>query len=145
MRNYWKTHNFHELSAGLIDTFIEYTRRLPDPQTDIAIAHLGGAISRVPSDATAYVARDAEFAVNIHGRWADPPKDEECIGWVRDLFDATATYASSGAYVNFMTQEEGDRVRQAYGPNYDRLVELKNKYDPTNLFRLNQNIRPTRR
>jgi FAD/FMN-containing dehydrogenase len=142
LRNYWKSHYFKEVSDGLINVLLEYARKIPDPNTEIAFAQLGGAISRVPADATAYVARDAEFTVNVHGRWEDPAKDAECIGWARDLFRAAAPFASSGAYVNFMTQEEGDRIRSAYGHNYDRLVKLKNKYDPNNLFRLNQNIRP---
>jgi hypothetical protein len=142
LRNYWKSHYFKEVSDGLIDVLIEYARKIPDPNTEIAFAQLGGAISRVPADATAYAARDAEFTINVHGRWQDAGKDAECIGWARELFRAAAPFASSGAYVNFMTQEEGDRVRAAYGRNYDRLVNLKSKYDPSNLFKVNQNIRP---
>src|SRR5919197_137821 len=145
MRNYWKSHDFREISDGLIDVFVEHARRIPDPQTEIAFAQLGGAVSRVPHEATAYTHRDAQFVLNVHGRWAEPAKDAECIGWARELFKAAAPFATGGVYVNFMTQEEGDRVRAAYGANYDRLVELKNRYDPTNLFRLNQNIRPSAR
>jgi len=142
LRNYWKSHYFKEVSDGLIDVLIEYAGKIPDPNTEIAFAQLGGAISRVPADATAYAARDAQFTINVHGRWQDAAKDAECIGWARDLFRAAGPFASSGAYVNFLTQEEGDRVSAAYGRNYDRLVKLKNTYDPRNLFRLNQNIRP---
>jgi FAD/FMN-containing dehydrogenase len=80
--------------------------------------------------------------MNVHGRWPDAARDQACIGWARELFAAAAPFATGGAYVNFMTQEEGDRVRAAYGSNYDRLVELKKKYDPANLFCMNQNIRP---
>lgn len=143
MRNYWKSHDFRELSDGLIDVLVEHARRIPDPQTEIAFAQLGGAVSRVPIEASAYTHRDAQFVVNVHGRWADPAKDTECIGWARGLFQAAAPFATGGVYVNFLTQDEPDRVRAAYGSNYDRLVALKNKYDPTNLFRVNQNIRPT--
>jgi FAD/FMN-containing dehydrogenase len=142
MRNYWKSHYFKEVSDGLIDVLVKYAQKIPDPNTEIAFAQLGGAISRVPVDATAYAARDAEFTINVHGRWQDAAKDAECIGWARELFRDAAPFASSGAYVNFLTQEEGDRVRAAYGRNYDRLVRLKNKYDPGNMFRMNQNIRP---
>jgi len=142
MRNYWKTHDFVELSDGLIDVLLEYAKRIPDPQTEIACANLGGAVSRVPARATAYTHRDAEFVLNVHGRWEDPAKDSECIGWARDLFKAAAPFATGGAYVNFMTEEEHDRVRSAYGVNYDRLSEVKRKYDPENLFRMNQNIKP---
>lgn len=80
--------------------------------------------------------------MNVHGRWEDPAKDAECIGWARDLFRAAAPFATGSVYVNFMTEEEKDRVQAAYGRNYDRLVKLKNRYDPKNLFRGNQNIRP---
>jgi hypothetical protein len=142
-RNYWKSHNFRELSDGLIDVFIDHARRIPDPQTEIAFAQLGGAVNRVPANATAYPARDAQFVLNVHGRWADPANDTKCIGWARDLFNAAAPFAAAGAYVNFLTQEEQGRVKAAYGVNYDRLVQLKNKYDPTNLFQINANVRPT--
>jgi FAD/FMN-containing dehydrogenase len=142
MRNYWKSHDFLELSDGLIDVFIDHARRLPDPQTEIAFAQLGGAVSRVPHEATAYTHREARYVMNVHGRWADPANDNACVAWARSVFQAAAPFSTGGAYVNFMTQEEGDRVRAAYGSNYDRLVSLKNKYDPANLFRVNQNIRP---
>ena len=143
MRNYWKSHDFLELSDGLIDVFIDAARRLPDPQTEIAFVQLGGAVSRVPIEETAYTHRDAQFVVNVHGRWADPAKDGECIGWARALFDAATPFATGGAYVNFLTQEEGERLRAVYGANYERLVAVKNQYDPSNLFRINQNIRPS--
>ena len=142
-RNYWKSHDFVSLSDGLIDVLLDAARRLPDPNTEIAFAQVGGAISRVPHEATAYTHREAEFVLNVHGRWADAAKDNEVVTWARGLFDAAAPFATGGAYVNFMTQEEGERVRAAYGSNFDRLVELKNKYDPSNMFRINQNIRPS--
>jgi FAD/FMN-containing dehydrogenase len=141
-RNYWKSHDFLELSDGLIDVLVAHARRIPDPQTEIAFAQLGGAVSRVARDATAYTHRDAQFVLNVHGRWGDPANDTKCIGWARELFQAATPFATGGAYVNFLTQEEGERIKAAYGSNYDRLLTLKKKYDPTNLFRLNQNIRP---
>jgi FAD/FMN-containing dehydrogenase len=142
LRNYWKSHDFQEVSDGLIDALIAHARKLPDPNTEIAFAQLGGAVSRVPADATAYSHRDGQFVMNVHGRWEDPAKDAVCIGWARDLFRATAPFATGAVYVNFLTGEEGDRIRAAYGRNYDRLVKLKNRYDRGNLFRVNQNIRP---
>jgi FAD/FMN-containing dehydrogenase len=141
-RNYWKSHDFRELSDGLIDVLLAYAGKIPDPNSEIAYAQLGGAISEVPQQATAYGHREAQFAMNVHGRWADEEMDEACIGWARDLFKSAAPFATGAVYVNFMTQDEGERVRAAYGSNYERLVQLKRKYDPTNLFRLNQNIRP---
>jgi FAD/FMN-containing dehydrogenase len=142
-RNYWKSHDFLELSDGLIDVLVSHAERIPDPNTEIAYAQVGGAISRVPADATAYGHRDAQYVMNVHGRWTDPNRDEPCIGWARDLFRAAAPFATGGVYVNFLTGDESDRVRAAYGANYERLVALKDRYDPTNLFRLNQNIRPS--
>jgi FAD/FMN-containing dehydrogenase len=140
MRNYWKSHDFTALSDGLINVLVDHASRIPDPQTEIAFAQLGGAVSRVPAEATAYTHRNAQFVLNVHGRWADPGKDAECVGWARQLFRAAAPFATGGVYVNFLTQEEQDRVPAAYGVNYARLVELKRKYDPANVFRVNQNI-----
>ncbi|MBI4538129.1 MAG: FAD-binding oxidoreductase [Gemmatimonadetes bacterium] len=141
-RNYWKSHNFTWLDDGLFDALVDYAGRLPSPQCEIFIGQLGGATSRVPPEAMAYAQRDVAFVLNVHGRWEQPAQDEVCMGWAREFFQTTAPFATGGVYVNFLTQEETARVRAAYGPNYDRLAELKQKYDPDNLFRLNQNIRP---
>ncbi len=142
-RNYWKTHDFAEMSDELIDEVLGYVAKLPDPQCEVFFAQVGGAQSRVSDEATAYQGRSAAYIMNVHGRWSDASKDETCVGWCRDLWNAIAQYATGEAYVNFMTEEEGDRLESAYGSSYARLVELKNRYDPTNLFRLNQNIRPS--
>ncbi|MDP3858496.1 MAG: FAD-binding oxidoreductase [Stagnimonas sp.] len=144
-RNYWKSHDFAGLSDGLVEVMVDHARRIPDPQTEIACAQLGGAVARVPRDATAYNHRDGQYVMNVHGRWADPEKDEACIAWARSLWKETSKFATGSVYVNFLTQEESgiERLRAAYGENYDRLVALKNKYDPTNLFGVNQNIPPT--
>ncbi len=88
MRNYWKSHDFRELSDGLIDVLVDYAQRIPDPRTEIAFAQLGGAVSRVPQEATAYTHRDAQFVLNVHGRWEDPAKDAKCTAWARELFQA---------------------------------------------------------
>lgn len=141
-RNYWKSHNFISLSDGLFDAMIEYAGKLPSPHCEIFIGLLDGKLNEVASDATAYTARDMKFVLNVHGRWEKASEDEHCIGWARDFFQASAPFASGGAYVNFMTEEESDRVKAAYGTNYKRLAELKAKYDPTNQFRMNQNIKP---
>lgn len=141
-RNYWKSHNFSKLSDGALNSVIEYAGKLPDPQCEIFIGLLGGQASRVAPDATAYANRDTKFIMNVHGRWEDPKNDEKCISWAREFFKSSAPYATGSVYVNFMTQEEVDRVSAAYGPNYSRLAKLKSKYDPENLFRLNQNVKP---
>jgi FAD/FMN-containing dehydrogenase len=80
--------------------------------------------------------------LNVHGRWDEPAQDTDCIAWSRAFFKAAEPHAMGGVYVNFMTAEEGDRIGAAYGSNYARLAEIKRKYDPENLFHLNQNIRP---
>ena len=141
-RNYWKSHNFSTLKDGLFDVVIAYIEKLPSPQCEIFFGAIGGATTRPAPDAAAYAHRDAQFVMNVHGRWLDPADDQRCIGWARDYFHASAPFASGGAYVNFLTADEGDRVRAAYGPNYDRLAQVKRTYDPDNLFRMNQNIKP---
>jgi FAD/FMN-containing dehydrogenase len=141
-RNYWKSHNFTELRDGLLDTTIEFAGKLPSPQCEIFIGQLGGVSNRLPSGATAYGPRDAKFVANVHGRWEEAAQDEAGIAWSRAFFNAAAPYASAGAYVNFMTAEETGRVAAAYGSNYERLVKIKRRYDPENIFHLNQNIKP---
>ncbi|WP_440006790.1 FAD-binding oxidoreductase [Halomicrococcus sp. SG-WS-1] len=141
-RNYWKSHNFGELSDEAIDTAVEFAADLPSSLSEIFFGQVGGAMARVPADATAYPHRDAEYVMNVHTRWEDPEDDERCIAWAREFFDAMAPYASGGVYVNFISEREGEE-NLAYGDNYDRLVEIKNEYDPTNLFHVNQNVEPT--
>ncbi len=141
-RNYWKSHNFTDLSDDAFDIMIEYTAKLPTPQCEIFIALIEGAPNQVPPDAMAWGHRDARFVLNVHSRWDDADDDNRCIAWAREFFTASKPYASSGAYVNFMTEDEGDRVESAYGANYTRLVEAKRKYDPANVLHLNQNIKP---
>jgi FAD/FMN-containing dehydrogenase len=142
-RNYWKSHNFTELRDELLDLVIDFASRVPSPHSEVFIGQLGGQAARVPKDATAYPHRDAGYVMNVHGRWETPGEDEAGIAWARGFFQATAPYATGGVYVNFMTQDEEDRVAAAYGGHYDRLVQVKDKYDPQNVFRLNQNIKPS--
>jgi FAD/FMN-containing dehydrogenase len=141
-RNYWKSHNFTELADGALNSIIEFAGKLPSPQCEIFIGLIAGAPNRIAADAMAYGHRDARFVLNVHGRWDEATDDQKCIAWAREFFKASAPYASAGAYVNFMTAEEGDRVAAAYGSNYERLVEIKRRYDPENVFHLNQNIKP---
>lgn len=141
-RNYWKSHNFAQISDGVIDAIIEYAARLPSPHCEIFIGTIGGQTTRVAPEAMAYSSRDANYVMNVHGRWETAAEDERCIAWAREFFARSQPFASSGAYINFLTQEETDRIAFAYGATWNRLVELKSKYDPTNLFRMNQNIKP---
>ncbi|MER8709744.1 FAD-binding oxidoreductase [Mesorhizobium sp. M1088] len=140
--NYWKSHNFTALSDGLLDTVVEAVWTLPTGECEIFIAQLGGASSRVATDASAYPHRDANFVMNVHTRWRDRSDEKACIKWARELFAATAPDATGGVYVNFMPEDETDRIAGAYGGNHVRLASLKAKYDPDNLFRLNQNVTP---
>jgi FAD/FMN-containing dehydrogenase len=144
-RNYWKSHNFAELSDELIDVVIDSVSKLPSPHCEIFIGMMGAAYSRVPANATAYSHRDANFVINVHSRWESPQQDKECIEWAREFFRNAAPFATGGVYVNFMTEEEGDRVDGgAYKHDVlTRLTQLKNTWDPTNFFRMNQNIKPT--
>ncbi|WP_162054659.1 FAD-binding oxidoreductase [Pontibacter pamirensis] len=142
-RNYWKSHNLDALSDGLFDVIINYINEIPSPHTEIFLGLMGGQMNRVGEEETAYPHRSSDFLMNVHGRWETPAEDEAGISWARNLFRDTANFATGGVYVNFLTEEETDRVRAAYGPNYERLVEVKTKYDPANLFRTNQNIVPS--
>ncbi len=142
-RNYWKSHNFTELKDELLDKVIEYVGKLPSPECEIFFGAIGAATTRMAPDATAYAHRDARYVMNVHGRWREAADDQRCIAWARDYFKASAPFASGGVYVNFLTAEEGDRVRAAYGPSFDRLAKIKRKYDPDNLFRTNWNIKPS--
>jgi hypothetical protein len=142
-RNYWKSHNFAELPDNAIDLAIKYVGELPSPHTEIFFGLVGGQASRVPEDATAYSQRDALWACNVHGRWETPEEDNKVISWAREFWNASAPYSTGGVYVNFMTEDERSRVTSAYKPEiWNRLVALKKKYDPTNLFSVNQNINP---
>jgi FAD/FMN-containing dehydrogenase len=141
-RNYWKSHNFSSLSDGAIGAIIEYAAKLPSPHCEIFIGTIGGQTGRVAPEAMAYSSRNANYVMNVHGRWESAAEDKRCIAWAREFFAKTQPFASGGAYINFLTQDETDRIAFAYGTTYNRLVELKKKYDPTNLFRMNQNIKP---
>jgi Berberine and berberine like len=97
---------------------------------------------RVAVDATAFPQRSSHFVMNVHARWREPKLDQECIGWARQLFEAAKPHAAGTAYINFMPEDEVDRVEAAYGGNYRRLAEVKRRYDPQNLYRMNQNVTP---
>jgi FAD/FMN-containing dehydrogenase len=141
-RNYWKSHDFIDLSDAAIAQLLKAVCDVPDPECEVFIAHVGGAAGRVPTDATAFPQRSAHFVMNVHARWRTPEMDQACVAWARALFEAAKPHASGTAYVNFMPGDEADRVEAAYGRNYRRLAEAKRRYDPTNLFRMNQNVKP---
>jgi FAD/FMN-containing dehydrogenase len=141
-RNYWKSHDFAELSDGAIATIVDAVHKLPGSECEIFIGHVGGAMGRTQPDTTAYPFRDAHFIMNVHTRWRESRQDQGCISWARGLFAAAAPFATGSAYVNFMPDDEQDRIEKVYGPSYRRLAAIKQRYDPHNLFRMNQNIKP---
>lgn len=142
-RNYWKANFYEELSDGLIEAVVDHVDPLPSPYSTVFFEWMGGAIAEPAPDATAFPHRGAAFSLTVAPKWEDPARDEEMIAWARRFHEATAPYAAEGVYVNYLDQDESDRVSDAYGGTQDRLVELKNRWDPDNLFRMNQNIEPT--
>ncbi|MCA0996749.1 FAD-binding oxidoreductase [Alloyangia pacifica] len=141
-RNYWKSRDFLTLEDATISAILQAVKTLPDPQCEVFIAHVGGAMARVAPNATAFPQRDSHFTMNVHTRWDSADQDGACIAWARALFDATAAGAAPSVYVNFMPDDEPDRLGEAYGDNLARLREVKARYDPSNLFRVNHNIQP---
>lgn len=142
-RNYWKSHHLRELSGDCIAQIISYAQKLPSDECEIFIPHMDGSPSRVAADDTAFSHRNTPFLLNIHTRWREISDDQQCLQWARDFHKATEPFAQ-GVYVNFLSDEGEDRVKDAYTDEvWGKLVELKNKYDPANLFSLNQNIKPT--
>jgi FAD binding domain/Berberine and berberine like len=143
-RNYLKTNYLRELSDDAIDILVERYASVPATFSHIVVEHMGGAVSRMDRQATAYNYRDAQYNFLIVGMWADPAQDASGISWVRGLWQALQPFSSGNIYVNYESDVGVERVQAAYGAaKYDRLVALKNTYDPTNFFRLNANIKPT--
>jgi FAD binding domain/Berberine and berberine like len=147
LQNYWKSSFLKEVSDGVIDTMESYCAERPNPMCHGLIEYqLGGAVSRVDREATAFNFRDVEYSFMSLGQCAAATEFESCARWARDFWNAMQPYSTGGVYVNYLGQEgdEGaERIKAAYGPaKYQRLSALKKKYDPTNLFRLNQNIKP---
>jgi FAD/FMN-containing dehydrogenase len=142
-RNYWKSHHLEDLSDKCIESLLSFAGRFPTPSCEVFIPHMEGAPSRVSATETAYAFRTAPFILNIHARWEEAEQDSGCITWARDFFEETKPFAK-GVYVNFLSDEGEARVREAYPEDtWNRLVEVKNRYDPTNFFSMNQNIKPT--
>ncbi|MER5463257.1 FAD-binding oxidoreductase [Streptomyces sp. NPDC002668] len=141
--NYF-TSAFIEASDPAIDELTRLHHTTPTPSSELHMHHLGGAYGRVPADATAFSQRDASFLCNVIARSPEPTGFDEHVAWARGARDEIARHGHGATYVNFTGDGAEDKVRASYpGPVYDRLVQVKNKYDPTNLFRLNQNIRPS--
>ncbi len=142
LQQYWKANFLSELDDAQIEAQLQYGPKVPTVNSTGHIYPINGAVHRVASDATAFAYRDAAFATVIAGAWPDPADNGANIDWVRDYYGASAAHAQEGGYINFMSEDDQQRIKANYKDNYARLVEAKRKWDPDNLFRVNQNIRP---
>jgi FAD/FMN-containing dehydrogenase len=142
--NYWKSSFLQELSADATDQMIAAYATAPSSLTSIVVEHLGGAVSRVGEGETAFSHRTRPYSATAASLWRDVTQSEANVMWTRRLWDAIRPATSDAVYANYLSDDEGElRVRAAYGSNYERLVAVKNRYDPTNVFRMNHNIKPT--
>jgi FAD/FMN-containing dehydrogenase len=142
LQHYWKASFATELTDGAIEAHMKYGPKVPAVSATMHIYPINGAAHRVAPDATAFAYRDAKFATVIAGMWPDASHNEQNIAWVKDYYKALQPHSLSGGYVNFMAGDDQDRIKDNYKGNYDRLVTIKRKYDPGNLFHMNQNIKP---
>ena len=144
--NYWKSGFLKELNEDVIDTVVNFYETVPSPMTTIVLEHNGnGAMDRVGEDETAFGHRNLPYNFLVTSLWSDPADTDANVQWTRELWEAMQPFLAGSVYVNYLGDEGEERVKAAYTPaKYERLVALKTKYDPTNLFRLNQNIKPAR-
>ena len=142
-QHYWKSSWLKHLSDEAIEVMLRFVAEMPSSISGVGLQQMHGAASRVDPAATAFPYRDEHYDFLILSQWADRSDSEENIRWTCAFFEAMQPFFESGVYVNNLGEEGEDRIKEAYGAHYERLVVLKDKYDPTNLFRLNQNIRPT--
>ena len=142
LQHYWKANFVKELSDKAIEAHLAHGPKIPTANSAMHIYPINGACHRVASDATAFAYRDANFAPVIAGMWPDPTHNKANINWVREYYDATAPESEEGGYINFMSDDDQGRIKANYKGNYERLVQVKRKYDKDNLFHVNQNIKP---
>ena len=141
-RYYWKSHYLNDLPDAAIDVLMARFAEVPSPLSKLGLQQVGGAIARVPADATAYANRGAAWDCIPIAAWEDPAADARNIAWARGIWEAMRPFATGGVYLNNLGEEGEERIRAVFGANYARLAALKAKYDPTNLFRANQNVAP---
>jgi FAD/FMN-containing dehydrogenase len=139
---YWKADFVKEIPDEAVDIHVQFAEQLPTGKSTMHLYPIDGVASRVAKDATAWNYRDAKWGMVMVGVSPDPADNEHMIEWTRSYWSALHPYSAGGAYVNMMMEEGEDRVRASYGEHYDRLAAIKGKYDPNNLFRVNQNIKP---
>lgn len=141
---YWKASMMDTISEDAARILEHYFKTRPSPLTQMFFEHIHGAAARVPQTATAFAHRREQYNFSVLAFWKDAKETDANMAWLQSFWKEMQPHLGRGAYVNYLSQEGADRVREAYGPNYDRLVALKNKYDPTNFFRYNQNVQPSR-
>ena len=139
---YWRSDFLKGLPDEALDALVDRFNAITSPLSALLIEQFGGAVARVPADQTAFAQRDAMFNLVIISRWADAATAATHTDWARQTSAAIQPFASGGVYVNYLGEEGADRIKAAYGPKYEKLVAVKKQYDPTNLFRVNQNIQP---
>ncbi|HUZ60893.1 MAG TPA: FAD-binding oxidoreductase [Hanamia sp.] len=140
---YWKADFFKELGPEVASECLKYGSGIPTPLSQMHMYPISGAVNRIDSTTTPWAYRDAKYASVIVGVDPNPANDEKITKWCKDYWNAMHPYSSGGAYLNFeMNEDSDDRVKKSYGKNYERLSSIKNKYDPDNFFRVNQNIKP---
>ncbi len=142
LQHYWKASFATELTDGAIKAHLENGPKVPAVNSTMHIYPINGACHRVAEDATAFAYRDASFATVIAGMWPNPADNTKNISWVKDYYKALEPHSAAGGYVNFMADDDSGRVKTNFKDNYKRLAQIKKKYDPSNLFHLNQNIQP---
>ncbi len=141
-QHYWKSGTLKAASDDATDVMADFYRRRPSRHSQIFLEHWHGAASRVPQAATAFAGRRNHLGFSALGIWQEPKEANANTEWIKEFWKQMQPHLTPGVYVNYLGRDEGNRVREAYGPNYERLVTLKKKYDPTNFFRLNQNLVP---
>jgi hypothetical protein len=139
---YWRADFINEINDDAVTEHVKYGNDLPTPHSTMHLYPIDGAASRVDNKETPWSFRHSKWAQIIVGVDPDPANNDAIIKWTKDYYDAIHPYSAGGAYINFMMDEGEDRIKATYGDNYDRLVKIKTKYDPKNLFRVNQNIKP---
>jgi hypothetical protein len=145
-RYYWKSVNVNGLGDDEIEHLMVHAETAPSDHSTIDVWYQGGAMNQVGSEETAFGDRSAPYLIGVEGNWGEPHEDEANVTWVRECVADMQQFSDGGMYLNFpgFLEEGQEMMRDAYGENYERLVALKNEYDPTNFFRMNQNVRPTR-
>jgi FAD/FMN-containing dehydrogenase len=143
IQRYWKSGFTETLSDELLDVVVAGARAFSSPLSTILLFHIHGAATRVPASATAVGLRGTKWDVNVLSQWLDPAESPRHIAWTRELWGQVEPLIAGSAYVNHLAgDDKPEKIRASFGANYERLVALKQQYDPTNLFRLNPNVKP---